>query len=726
MSEALPLCGLWIDNKGRAHASTARDDARAEAETPFEPFFWSQEIPEELANEARAEELEGTGAFRWQLSFENASAYERTLKAARKDKLPVEALRPLEHQYLLQHRERYFKGLGFGELRRCQLDIETAFPADGRFSNPKRAGDRILSIGLRMAGDTTLLHLEDDTDEAERALLEKFNTYLQRYDPDIIEGHNLFKFDLDYLHQRNRRFKLPCAWGRFGGALATFRNSRLRVAERWVDFPRCDIPGRTVVDTYFMVMLFDISRRDLPSYSLKDTALHLGISEPSDRTYLAPRAIQEAFHHDRPTFEAYLSDDLRETAGLADLLLPTYIAQAESFPMTLQEILLRGTGSKIDTLFAEPYYHARTALPAPSTVETYAGGFTKSFQEGVFHGVLHFDVASLYPSLLLHIGRNPASDSLGVFMPLLKELRHYRLDYKQRARQTEDPELRREYEARQASFKIIINSFYGYLGFEGARFADGQLAAEVTERGRQLLQALIDCFETHDCTVLEADTDGIYLSSERHADNPQALLAIAAEVLPESIELEFDGHYESMFCYKAKNYALYDGEHVTIRGSALRSRGTEPFLKELTDTLIHHLLGTGETLPHDHLNNLRTAIENGAIGIDRLAKKEYLSQNPDKYRESIARGGKPRRASLEAALLMEHPPRMGEQVTYYITIGEKKRLPDWQLARPIDLYDPENTPYNTDYYLRKLDDWEKRYRDFLPEAPSTSTQGELF
>ena len=32
---------------------------------------------------------------------------------------------------------------------------------------------------------------------------------------------------------------------------------------------------------------------------------------------------------------------------------------------------------------------------------------------------------------------------------------------------------RNESQARQASFKILINSFYGYLGFSGARFGDG-------------------------------------------------------------------------------------------------------------------------------------------------------------------------------------------------------------------------------------------------------------
>ena len=111
---------------------------------------------------------------------------------------------------------------------------------------------------------------------------------------------------------------------------------------------------------------------------------------------------------------------------------------------------------------------------------------------GVFRQVLHFDVASLYPSLLLHIGRNPKNDTLGVFIPLLRRLREYRLKYKLLAKQSPGEEERAEAQARQTNFKILINSFYGYLGFSGARFGDGELAAEVTRRGRELLQQLID------------------------------------------------------------------------------------------------------------------------------------------------------------------------------------------------------------------------------------------
>ncbi|HXN35736.1 MAG TPA: DNA polymerase domain-containing protein, partial [Opitutaceae bacterium] len=486
-----------------------------------------------------------------------------------------------------------------------------------------------------------------------------------------------------------------------------------------------------VADTYLLALLNDITARELNSYGLKEVAVHFGISpeEGEGRTYIEGSRIAEAFERDRERFCAYLSDDLRETQGLADLLLPTYFEQARAFPITLQEATLRGTTVKIDLLFLEEYYHARQSCPQPPEILPFDGGYTRSFNEGVFRHVLHFDVASLYPSLLLNIGRNPADDSLGVFIPLLRRLLEYRLRYKQLARTAPSDDERSEAQARQAAYKILINSFYGYLGFSGARFGDGDLAAEVTRRGRELLQGLIDEFGRHGCRMLEADTDGIYLSAEDYFERPQELLALVAPILPAGIELEFDGRYDAMFCYKAKNYALLESGRIILRGSALRSRGVEPFLRKLTDSLIRFLLGVPGDPPAALLGKYREGLRDRSLPVAEVAKGEVLGMNPEAYERFIEGGGKPRRASAEVALQMSPRPRMGERVTYYVTPKQKGRANDWQRARPVASYDPAAAPYDPGYYEDKLDDWLERYGKFLgispPAARADNRQGEL-
>ncbi len=721
------LCGLWVDEAGRVHTTVETETGgREDRIDDLRPFAWlAGEGGEPPPVGVEIERLQGEGPFNRLVHGESFEVFQEFLRGGGREWAGVDLIRPWESQYLLQRRRRLYDGMTFGRLRRCQLDIEVSSP-EGGFPDANRAGDRVLAIGLRQDGRCRLLMLEEESDAAERRLLESLNAALAELNPDVIEGHNLFKFDLDYLRHRGRRLKVPCAWGRYG-AKATFRNSRLKVAERWLDFLRCDLPGRAVVDTYFLVQLHDLTAREMASYGLKESAIYFGITDDSaGRTYVAGDEIQQVFRTDRARFCAYLEDDLRETAGLAEQLLPTYFEQARTFPALLQEATLRGATSKIDLLFQEEYYHARQACPVPPEVAPFEGGYTRSFHEGVFRHVLHFDVASLYPSLLLAIGRNPRTDTLGVFIPLLRRLREYRLQYKQLARTAPDPEERAEAQARQASFKILINSFYGYLGFSGARFGDGELAAEVTRRGRELLQALIDEFARQGGTILEADTDGIYLSSEEHFGAPEALLARVTPVLPEGIELEYDGRYEAMFCYKAKNYALYDGRKVTLRGSALRSRGIEPFLKRLTDQLIHFLLGVTKESPLDLWEDYRRRLPGREVPVAELAKSETLNQSPDAYEKFVAGGGKPRRASAEAALQLTPRPRLGERVTYYLTEKRKGQTSDWQRARPLALFDPETSPYSSDYYMAKLDDWKERYGAFLGGGPQpAAAQGEL-
>ena len=516
-------------------------------------------------------------------------------------------------------------------------------------------------------------------------------------------------------------------WGRFGAG-ASFRKSRISIAERTFAYTRCDIPGRTVVDTLILVQLYDVSAREMPSYSLKESAIHFGISKPEKRTYIKGDEIKDMFVSDRKVFRAYLSDDLRETAALSAHLLPTYVAQVQNFPLTLQECLLRGSGSKVESVFLEKYYAARAALPLSQEGDYFEGALSESYASGVFKDVLHYDVASLYPSIMLVLGKCPRNDYLKTFLKELRHLREYRLKYKKMAREAEpgSPE-RKEYNARQNSFKILINSFYGYLGLGTAIFGDTALAAEVTKTGRELLVKLMEAFKAEGCEILEADTDGIYLSSEEYFSKPEDLLQKVLHALPEGIDLDYDGSYSAMLCYKAKNYALLDGDHVILKGSAFRNRATEPFLRKLTQTLIYDkLLGRDDEVPAA-IESMRGEISSGKADIYDLAKGEYISKSPAQYQSDVMSTGKGRRAAMEAALLMRPLPEVGEKVSYYITRGDGKKAPDWKRARPLSLYDPESDPYDAAYYLKKIDDWQERFAELIGgESIPQPEQGELF
>lgn len=687
------------------------DGSTSKTEESFCPFVWLRDKPEEAPPNVDLKRLHGDGDASWLAIFGDSAGVQDYVSDW--SKLTVEWIRPFEHQFLLKTGKNYFSQLPFKDIRRLQLDIETGCSEPGGFSDPGRSGDRVLSIGLRLNGENTFLILKEETDQAERELLKEFSKTLAAMDPDIIEGHNIYRFDLNYLKRRCARYRVKCDWGR-DGKTATFRPSRMRIAERMVDFPRCDIPGRSIFDTYLMIQLWDITQRELPSYGLKAIALHLGISAEAERTYIPGNEIHEVWKKDRKRFVGYLGDDLYETEKVADLLLPTYVAQAQQIPMTLQEICLRGTAQKVESLLLPAYLQKLEALPAPPGATTFAGGYTVGTKKGVFQGVLHFDIASLYPSLLLLIGRNPAGDSLGCFLETLSHLRTERLRYKKLAKEESDTNRAADFNARQASFKILINSFYGYLGFGNARFGDSKLAAEVTAKGREILKSLIDAFESLGCPVLEADTDGIYVHAPDAMDAPEELLEKAAKDLPEGIDLELGGQYEAMFCYKAKNYALLQEGRTILRGSALRSRGMEPFLRQLTETLVDYLLGVSNENPGSLIEEWQQEILEGRFAVERLAKRENLSMSPTAYKRAVEEKNKPRRASMEVALKMDEPPGSGDPVTYFIRPREQgEPNSDWARAVSLEVYDPITTPYDPKYYLKKLREWGRRYAEFL-------------
>src|SRR5947207_14581549 len=107
----------------------------------------------------------------------------------------------------------------------------------------------------------------------------------------------------------------------------------------------------------------------------------------------------------------------------------------------------------------------------------------------------------------------PATDQLQIFRHLLTDLRTFRLKAKTEMRSAEKDNNRQKwhhFHALQNTFKILINSFYGYLGFAQGNFADFDAAARVTQIGRDLLKKMIDWLSARGAKVIEFNTDGIY------------------------------------------------------------------------------------------------------------------------------------------------------------------------------------------------------------------------
>lgn len=604
-------------------------------------------------------------------------------------------------QYLLMSGRTLFLGMKFEELNRMQVDIE-CFTTEGyEFCNAEREGDAIIAIAL--SDQSGWVEVLPATEMSEKDMLEKFVALVRERDPDVLEGHNIFNFDLSYLAERARRHSVKLALGRNGSEPAR-RPSQFNAAERTLAYQRFDLFGRHVVDTLFLVHAYDVSHRSLDGFGLKEVAVHFGVAA-KDRVYIEGGEIAKEFTRNAARVMKYVKDDVLETRDVAAILSMSGFVQAQMLPYSYQNVCVRGNATKIDALMLREYLRQEHALPSPDKVREFEGGYTDIFVEGVVRNVHHCDIRSLYPSLMLTRKLAPRNDELGVFLRLLDLLRTFRLSAKEKMKKSASKSEHTYYDALQATFKILINSFYGYLGFSQARFSDFSAAEKVTADGRALLAAMIAWLKDHDALPVEIDTDGIYFvpPSLKTPKQREDFREKFAQSLPPGIDIEFDGEYASMYSYKMKNYALLsDTGEIVMKGAALKSRGLEPFQRSFLREMIRFKLEEKDKQIPALKAQYEEAIRERTWPIEKLAKTETLQDSPATYSAKLTKDKRARSAAYELALASGRDYRAGDQLSYYVT-GEKKSVAVYEKAKLVSQWDPKKRDENVAYYLAKLE-----------------------
>jgi DNA polymerase I len=698
---------------------------------PFHPFVWADSDVVDLGIES--EKLAGDLKYGWLItvdSWKELVALRNGLKNARRDFFAFTD--PVQH-YLTATGRTLFKGFAFEELKRMQLEV---LP----FSEGEN--EHIMSIALSdNTGWEELIVVDPkNVEESEHAAIKRLTSLIKEHDPDVIEGHNLFRFDLPYLVGRAKKLKAKLNWGRSDGFLRS-RPSRLQIAEKTIDYPKFTIDGRHFVDTFLLAQFYDVGMRSLAGFERADVARHFGFCDSEGISGLTGKELQRAYVDNDERFRQRGLCGVRETRAVSELLSPSYFIQAQIFPYNYQDVIVRGNATRINALFLREYFRQRHSIPDLPITRAFEGGYTDIFFTGVARDVWHCDVASLYPSIMLQFDCFPATDQLQIFRHLLTDLRTFRLDAKANMRAEKDPRRQRHLHALQNTFKILINSFYGYLGFAQGHFADFDAAARVTQIGRDLLKKMIEWLNAHGAKVIEVDTDGIYFvppSSVEAGISPSQAKGKAADTaaptaeeidnlrnglateLPPGIEVEFDERFDAMFSYKAKNYALLtkDGD-VIIKGGALKSRGFEKFQRVFLEEMIKLIMEGKPEAIVDLREKFEEKIRNREWKIDMLMKTDTLQDSLDKYRAKIAGSARNRAAAYELALASGHNYKPGEQISYYIKATPKK-VPAYEAAKLASDFDPQNRDENIDYYVAKLDDLVKKFSSMIPAAEQTT------
>jgi DNA polymerase I len=634
-----------------------RLDGKVVAESqPFRPFLWltEQAFLQGFDRKVDFVSLAGAGAFKFLALLHSWPDFQRARNFLRN--APALVLNDPVQQYLMATGRTSFKGMRFDQLHRLQIALAT----DG---------------AIQLADTTGWQSEIHKPDELVAVIRER--------DPDVIEGHDIFRSILPRI-AASRSLQL----GRDGSEMRS-RPSRIQIAERTIQYPKYEIRGRHVVDTFLLTVFYDVSTRELESFDLDEVAGHFGLKEE------APVAVRK----------------------LSELLSPSYFVQAQMFPYSYQDVVVRGNATKIDALFLREYLHRRHAVPDLEEPRPFEGGYTDVFQEGIIRNVWHCDAQSLYPSLLLAFDIKPQRDELNLFLSLLRDLREFRLRAKTEAKSAKDTTQRQHNEALQQTFKILINSFYGYLGFSQGHFGDFDAAETVTRRGRETLKTMLDWLRQRGAHVIEIDTDGLYFEPPPKT-NPEQLEKELQAALPKGVDVEIDGQFPAMFSYKMKNYALLDDTgHLHITGSALRSRGLEKFQRQLLEEMLTLALKSeGKKIPQLY-EEYCEKIEQRKMPIELLAKTDTLQETLDAYRQKIAKSARNRSAAYELALKSGRNYQPGDQISYYVT-GDGKRVSVYENCKLVENFDPARHDENVEYYLDKL---KSLYKKFAPLLGSGQT-----
>ncbi|HKU44391.1 MAG TPA: DNA polymerase domain-containing protein, partial [Polyangiales bacterium] len=472
---------------------------------------------------------------------------------------------------------------------------------------------------------------------------------------------------------------------------------------------RYTVPGRELIDSMDAVRRYDFAARDLPGHGLKVVARHFGLAGPA-REYIRGDQIYHVFAHDPERVRRYASDDVHEAAHVARLLGGAAFALARLCPRRYERLADAGAATGVlDPLLVRAYLRAGAALPArePGDGTEHSGAALHLFACGVAQRVVKADVASLYPSLMREYRIGPARDRLGVLLALVDQLVDQRLAAKARARAAPAGSAERHtHEALSAAMKLVVNSAYGYLGAVGlTRFADVHAANEVTRRGREVLSLLCSELAQRGVTLLEADTDGVYFAVPESfdEDDERRVVAEVAALLPERVQLEFEGRYAAMLSHEPKNYALqgYDGA-LTLRGVAFRSSRAEPFGEDFLRRALPSLLAGDLAAVREAYVESALALRRRQLPTRAVTARVRLSKTPEQY---LGTRGERRELPYEAMLAAGRRHwELGERVRVYRATEGRAALLGDALDPDAEGANADPRDYDVEYYLRVLRD----------------------
>ncbi len=650
-------------------------------------------------------------------------------------------------------------------FRIASLDIE-CYSKSGKFPDSMCPDDVCFQIAVttKCVGSTAEEYLDKKcfgvkTEYAtEREMLEAFVEYLQKLDPDVITGWNIFGFDLEYIY--NRMVNTGCRDFVLGRLLD--ENAELTVKNLSSNalgnntLKMVKMTGRYVFDMYQEIK----REHKFESYSLNNVSKILLGDQKLDMPV-------------REIFSRYASGvGLEEVAQycIKDTELPHAISEKLSLFQNLVEMakacwvplsFLSERGQQIK-VFSQMAYTARelgfmipTLDKAAEQQQQYQGATVLEAQTGAYYEpITALDFASLYPSIMCahnlcystyvmdpkyanvpgvtyeRFGQHVfALEKNGVRIPsllpvILDRLKVYRKEAKKKMEECgKDTTLYNVYNGKQLAYKISMNSVYGFTGAVTKGMLPLMAIAEtVTFRGRQMIEQSRSYVEEHfpGAKVRYGDTDSIMVQFD--VEGRKGLEAIEyswklgeraskeiSSLFRAPNKLELEKVYCPYFLYSKKRYAakmwvekkggggvVFD--KIDVKGLQVVRRDSCKFVRDTCKKLLETVLESSDPV--------------AAVTLARKAKDDLLggkvSSDDLILTKSLADEYKVQMPHVEVVKKMRErnpgsEPQMGSRVPFVIVKAKGERMfekaedPVWALEKSI----PLDYQYYFEHQLKK-------------------------
>ncbi len=566
---------------------------------------------------------------------------------------------------------------------------------------------------------TDLDYVEFVNSEAE--LIEKFKETVEAFKPDILTGYFSDGFDLPYIKTRAAKYKIKLDLG-------------LDYSEVMVDrknIVKSRIRGITHLDIFRFIRKVMSSTMETDSYNLNSVAVELLDETKHDVDLDELSNIWDKDPERLENFCQYNLNDSMLTYKLTNKMMPTIGELVKIVGLTIYDINRMGFSQLVEWFLLKqapafnkiapnkPGYHE----VQDRRMQTYKGAFVYEPRPGLFKDIAVFDYRSLYPTIIGSHNISPGTlnckccEGTGKITPteekywfctkrkgfiptLIEELITRRMRIKEIIKESHD-EKYALLDARQNSLKLLANSFYGYLGFFGARWYSLECAKATTAWGRFYIQDVIKKAENDGFKVLYSDTDSVFLTLDgKTKEDARKFSEKINSDLPGLMELEYEGFYPAGIFVSAKmgafgakkKYALLLEEGtLKIKGFEAVRRNWSFIAKEAQEKVLEIILKENDKEKAlKYVRKVISDLRDKKVPLDKVLIHTQLQKEMTDY---TAKG--PHVAAAQRLINQGAKIGVGSLIKYVVTAGtdiirNRVKLPE----------EVKEDEYDADYYIK--------------------------